>query len=140
MLQLLVAPRLLLEIQIGKLKKMSWSNLFNYGENNSLDFDKLDGIVGIFGKNYSGKSSVIDNLLWIIFGTTSKNDRKNLNVINQNKDSCSGEVKLEVSGKTYTIQRSAAKYIKRLKGEETLEAKTEVNFTLYDEVTKEINL
>lgn len=120
-----------------KIKKMSWSNLFNYGENNSLDFDKLDGIVGIFGKNYSGKSSVIDSLLWIIFGTTSKNDRKNLNVINQNKDSCSGEVKLEVSGKAYTIQRSATKYIKRLKGEETLEAKTEVNFTLYDEVTKE---
>lgn len=120
-----------------KIKDMKWSNLFNYGENNSLDFDKLDGIVGIFGKNYSGKSSVIDSLLWIIFGTTSKNDRKNLNVINQNKDSCSGEIKLEVSGKTYTIQRSATKYIKRLKGEETLEAKTEVNFTLYDEVTKE---
>ena len=38
-----------------KLKKLSWSNLFNYGEDNVIDFEKLRGTVGIFGKNYSVK-------------------------------------------------------------------------------------
>ena len=120
-----------------ELKSMSWSNLFNYGKDNKLDFNSLNGIVGVFGKNYSGKSSIIDSLLWIIFNTTSKNDRKNLNVINQNKDSCWGEVTIEISGRVYTISRKAEKYIKKLKGEITTEAKTDVEFTCYDPITKE---
>ena len=69
------------------LKSFEWDNLFNYGEGNKIDFSKLHGIVGIFGKNYSGKSSIIDGLLYTLFNSTSKNERKNLNVINQNKDS-----------------------------------------------------
>ena len=120
-----------------KLNNMSWSNLFNYGEDNSVDFQSLNGIVGVFGKNYSGKSSIIDSLLWIIFSSTSKNDRKNLNVINQNKDDCWGEVQIDVGTRTYTIARKAEKYTKKLKGEVTTEAKTDVDFTCYDQVTKE---
>ena len=46
-----------------KLNKFEWDNLFNYGEANALDFQKLNGIVGIFGKNFSGKSSIIDSIL-----------------------------------------------------------------------------
>ena len=34
------------------LQGLEWDNLFNYGEGNSIDFTKLEGIVGIFGKNY----------------------------------------------------------------------------------------
>ena len=67
-----------------KLKKFEWDNLFNYGEGNSVDFTNLNGIVGIFGKNYSGKSSIIDGILYTLFNSTSKNERKNLNIINQN--------------------------------------------------------
>ena len=40
--------------------RFEWDNLFNYGPKNSIDLYKLNGIVGIFGKNYSGKSSIID--------------------------------------------------------------------------------
>lgn len=120
-----------------KLKSMEWSNLFNYGEDNYCDFESLGGIVGIFGKNYSGKSSIIDSLLWLIFNTTSKNDRKNLNVINQNKEECWGEVTIDVGNKTYKIYRKASKYIKKLKGEVTTEAKTEINFEYLDGITGE---
>jgi DNA repair exonuclease SbcCD ATPase subunit len=55
-------------------------------KNNNVTFDELNGITGIFGKNFSGKSSIIDAVLWTLFNTTSKNERKNLNVINQNKE------------------------------------------------------
>ena len=43
-----------------RLNSFEFDNLFNYGEDNSVSFRELGGIVGIFGKNFSGKSSIID--------------------------------------------------------------------------------
>ena len=120
-----------------KLTNFKFDNLFNYGEGNNVNFDELNGITGIFGKNFSGKSSIIDAVLWTLFNTTSKNERKNLNVINQNKESCEGNITIQVGNKHYYVTRKAEKYIKRLKGEETLEAKTDLNFECYDEATGE---
>ena len=120
-----------------KLKKFQFDNLFNYGEDNSVSFGELNGITGIFGKNFSGKSSVIDAVLWTLFNTTSKNERKNLNVINQNKEFGFGKIEIEIGNKSYSIERRAEKYVKKLKGEETLEAKTDLNFEVYDQATDE---
>ena len=117
-----------------KLKSLEWDNLFNYGDGNYINFDKLAGTVGIFGKNYSGKSSIIDSILYTIFNSTSKNERKNLNVINQNKDYAQAQAKIEIDNKTYTITRASEKYTKKLKGKETTEAKTDVDFKVYDPV------
>ena len=119
------------------LKSFEWDNLFNYGEGNKIDFSKLHGIVGIFGKNYSGKSSIIDALLYTLFNSTSKNERKNLNVINQNKDYGKGKLEITIGEKDFLIDRESTKYIKKLKGDETLEAKTDINFSCYDHVTQE---
>jgi DNA repair exonuclease SbcCD nuclease subunit/ABC-type Mn2+/Zn2+ transport system ATPase subunit/tetratricopeptide (TPR) repeat protein len=120
-----------------KLKSFKWDNLFNYGDGNAVDFDRLGGIVGLFGKNFSGKSSVVDAILFTLFGTTTKNERKNLNVINQNKDVGRGVLEIEVGDKLYTIERTAEKYTKKLKGQETIEAKTILEFQVYDKVTGE---
>jgi len=117
-----------------KIKSFKWDNLFNYGEGNELDFTKLAGTVGIFGKNYSGKSSVVDSLLYTIYNNTSKNIRKNYNVINEHKDYGSGVVEIEVGNKTYKISRRSDKYIKKLKGQTTNEAKTDVEFSCADNV------
>ena len=121
-----------------RIKKFSWDNLFNYGEGNSIDFDKLSGTVGIFGKNYSGKSSVIDALLYTIYNNTSKNIRKTYNIINQNKDYGSGVVEIEANNKTYKISRRSDKYIKKLKGKVTNEAKTQADFDYVDQVSGEV--
>lgn len=123
-----------------RIKKLNWDNLFNYGENNEINFNNLNGIVGIFGKSYSGKSSIVENLIWTIFNSTSKNERKNYNVINQNKNKACGYVEIEIDDKTYTILRTAEKYEKRLKGETTLEAKTELEFNSTDIAGREENL
>ena len=117
-----------------KIKNFKWNNLFNYGENNELDFTKLSGTVGIFGKNYSGKSSVIDSLLYAIYNNTSKNIRKNYNIINEHKDQGSAVVEIEAGNKTYTISRESNKYVKKLKGAVTNEAKTDVEFVCTDNV------
>ena len=114
-----------------RLRKLEFSNLFNYGEENVIDFDKLEGIVGIFGKNYSGKSSIIDSLLYTLFNSTSKNDRKTVNVINQNKEEASGRAHITIGEDDYYVSRDCEKYIKRLKGEETTEARTSTSFTSF---------
>jgi DNA repair exonuclease SbcCD ATPase subunit/predicted phosphodiesterase len=119
------------------INKFEWDNLFNYGEDNSVDFTKLNGIVGIFGKNYSGKSSIIDGMLYTMFNTTSKNERKNYNIINQNKKDCRGCVELQVGDKVYTIERKSEKYVKKLKGEVTNEARTFLDFSGLDAVMGE---
>jgi len=120
-----------------KLDSLEWDNLFNYDEENKIDFNKLNGIVGIFGKNFSGKSSIIDSLLYVMFNSTSKKERKNLNIINQTKEYGNGKLKITIGEKQYTIDRRSEKYTKRLKGEETLEAKTDVDFDCYDPVMEE---
>jgi DNA repair exonuclease SbcCD ATPase subunit/predicted phosphodiesterase len=115
-----------------RLKSLEWDNLFNYGEGNRVNFDKLSGVVGIFGENYSGKSSTIDSLCYALFNNTSKNVRKSYDIINQNKKNCRAKATIELSGQEYVIERTSEKYVKRLKGEESNEAKTDVNFTVLD--------
>lgn len=113
-----------------KVKSLKFDNLFNYGEDNEVNFANLNGIVGIFGKNYSGKSSIIDSFLYTMFNTTSKNERKNLNVINFDKDYAFGELELVTDdGTVWNIDRRSEKYTRRSKGAEVSEARTDVNFT-----------
>ena len=118
-----------------KLRKVEWNNLFNYGVDNSVDFTKIKGIIGIFGKNYSGKSSIIDSVLWTIFNSISKNVRKNVDIINQNRSEAFGRAEIDIDNKTYTIERQATKYTKKLHGEETIEAKTNLDFWVVDNDT-----
>ena len=115
-----------------KLNSLEWDNLFNYGEGNKIDFDKLSGIVGVFGKNYSGKSSIIDSLLYNMFNSTSKNERKNLNVINQNKDDGNAIILATIGDDKYKITRDSEKYTKKVKGNEVTEARTNVDFVKID--------
>ena len=116
---------------IWKIRKMKWNNLFNYGESNELNFDRLNGLVGIFGKNYSGKSSIIDACLFGMFNTTSKTERKNVHLINQNKEKAKCQLEVSVGDDRYKITRNLEAYEKKSKGQITREAKTELDFTKY---------
>ena len=120
-----------------EILELEWDNLFNYGENNRIDFTNYVGITGIFGKNFSGKSSIVDALLYTIYNSISKNSRKNLNMINNDKTYGSGKVKIRRGNQVFIITRHSEKYLKRLKGEETVEAKTIVDFSCVDMITGE---
>ena len=118
-----------------RLKRIEWDNLFNYGEGNSVEFENMEGLVGILGKNYSGKSSIIDSLLYALYNTTSKHNRKNIDIINQNRDSCRAYVEIAVADYIYKIERTSTKYKRKLKGKETMEARTDVEFSRYSMAT-----
>ena len=106
---------------VWDLKKMEWNYLFNYGKGNSIDFSKLNGLVGIFGKNYSGKSSIIDAALFGLFNDTSKGERKNVHIINQNQEKALCKLQIAVGDDVYKISRS----LERTK----TSAKTDLDFT-----------
>jgi len=116
---------------VWDIRKMQWNYLFNYGNGNSLDFSKLNGLVGIFGKNYSGKSSIIDAALFGLFNTTSKGERKNVHIINQNQQKALCKLEIAVGDDVYKINRSLEKTTGRSKGREVISAKTELDFTKY---------
>ena len=123
-----------------KIKSFEWDNILIYGKGNKIDFSNLSKIIGIFGKNFSGKSSLIDCLLFTIFGSISKNSRKIKNIINDRSKECWGKVEIERSGKTFVIERNAEKYTRRLKGKQTTEAKSDVAFYYYDDDGKRVFL
>ena len=56
-----------------KLKKFEFDNMFSYGENNVVDFTKLNGIIGMFVSNATGKSALLDSLCFCLFDTSSQN-------------------------------------------------------------------
>jgi len=110
------------------IKEMRFENLFNYGQDNHVDFTKLSGIVGIFGKNYSGKSSVIDSALYGLFNTTSKGERKNVHLVNQNKSKASIQMVIEADGQQYQISRNLNKSSKTVKGKSVISASGDLDF------------
>ena len=120
-----------------EILELEWDNLFNYGEGNRINFVNFTGITGIFGKNFSGKSSIVDSLLFTIYNSISKNSRKSLNIINNDKTNGSGRVKIRRGNKVYFIHRQVEKYLKKLKGAETVEARTIVDFSCTDIITEQ---
>jgi len=120
-----------------EILELEWENLFNYGKGNCIDFTNFTGITGIFGKNFSGKSSIVDSLLFTIYNSISKNSRKSLNIVNNDKTEGFGRVKIRRGNKVYFIHRKVEKYLKKLKGNETVEARTIVDFSCTDIITEQ---
>ncbi len=88
-----------------QLKRIAWDNMMNYGEGNSIDFTKLSGLVGIFAPNASGKSSIFDILLQALFDKVSKEVPRNIDLVNDNKDTGEMTVEFESMGRPYGIVR-----------------------------------
>jgi DNA repair exonuclease SbcCD ATPase subunit len=57
------------------VEKVYFDNMFKYGENNCIDFTKFEGgVSGIIAANRAGKSSVIDILVYALFGKCIRGD------------------------------------------------------------------
>lgn len=119
------------------LDDLSFSNLFGYGENNSINFKKMSGITGIFGPNRIGKSSIIGTLLYALFNDTDRGAIKNLHIINAAKDSCKCELTLSSNNAKYKIQRQS---IRNTNKQGVQNAVTSLNFfQISGDSVKELN-
>lgn len=115
------------------LDKLEWDNTLAYGSGNSIDFTKLNGVIGIFGPNKSGKSSVIGTVMYSLFNGTDRGSIKNLHVINNNKDHCLTRAVVTVDGTKYLVERQTVKIEKK----KTVYAPTQLNVFQTDGDIKE---
>ena len=115
-----------------KLKTFEFENMFSYGENNKVDFRKLNGIVGIFAPNASGKSSLLDALSFCLFDTCTRAFRAE-NVLNNKKGSFSCKLNFEVDGQDYFIEKKAKK---QRKGN----VKVDIDFYTIDDTGEKVSM
>jgi DNA repair exonuclease SbcCD nuclease subunit len=115
-----------------KIGKMTFDNMLSYGEDNVFDFSQHKGILGVFGKNAVGKSSLaVDIPLYIFLNKVSKKGVvKNDLLINENKDNCGGSLEISLGNDKYIVSRSTSVFVKtgKNKGEPVFQGKTEVDF------------
>jgi DNA repair exonuclease SbcCD ATPase subunit/DNA repair exonuclease SbcCD nuclease subunit len=88
------------------LDRVLWNSLFQYGEGNIIDFDKLGQIVGIFSPNASGKSNLIDSINLTLFNKTTTGVSRNVHLINDESARAVGIVDFSVDDKSYVVERT----------------------------------
>lgn len=120
---------------VWKVNKIGWSNFFNYGKDNYIDFSQLNGLTGIFAPNGSGKSNMIDILTLGCFDHVTKGVSKNIFLINDNKALGSTVVDVTANGQEYLIERNIEriKYGHRKYSEAKEWGKTTVSFSMLDQ-------
>jgi DNA repair exonuclease SbcCD ATPase subunit/3',5'-cyclic AMP phosphodiesterase CpdA len=86
--------------------KFQFSNMFSYGEDNVINFNKLNGLMGLFAPNASGKSSLFDSISFCLYDKSSR-AFKAANVMNNRKSDFYCQLDFEVEGIQYHIRREA---------------------------------
>ena len=91
-----------------KLKTLEFSNLFCYGLDNFIDFTKSKGIVGLVAPNHSGKSSILDIILYTLFDKTSrKGTGKDILRLGEKSYKC--KLEIEMGDKLFVINKKGNK-------------------------------
>jgi DNA repair exonuclease SbcCD ATPase subunit len=111
------------------IKKLCWSNLFSYGEDNEIDFS-ADALTQIVGKNGHGKSSIALILEEALYNKNSKGIKK-ADILNRNSNAKSYSIDLEFNkdGTNYRIKtnRGNTQTVKLYKEDVDISAHTATN-------------
>lgn len=86
--------------------RFEFSNMFSYGESNKIDFKKVNGLVGLFAPNASGKSSLFDAISFCLYDKCSRAYKAQF-IMNNRKTTFECHLELEIEGVEYHIKRSA---------------------------------
>ena len=115
---------------------LEFKNLFIYGDNkvNKIDFTDKNGTIGILGNNAIGKSSIINIIIFALFGKIST-EYLSANVINKNSKKMFVKIEFMVGNIQYIIEKQGT--IQKTKG--AIKPKFETNFKKIEN-SKEINL
>lgn len=117
---------------VWKPVQLDFSNMLSYGSDNSICFDKLSDIVGLFSKNAEGKSAIFDILCFSLYDKTPRAS-KAIHILNNSKDEFYCKIQFEVNGIDYFIERIGTR-------KKDGAIKVDVNFWTFDEVGNKINL
>ena len=111
------------------IRNIEFSNFLSYGENQRLDFDKLNGIVVVESDppNFGGKTVLtVDLLMFLFFNETTKTTKAE-EIFNRfsNKDKVHVKGEITIDGEDYIIVRNIERKMSK-KGEWNV--KTELDF------------
>ena len=111
------------------IRNIEFSNFLSYGENQRLDFDKLNGIVVVESDppNFGGKTVLtVDLLMFLFFNETTKTTKAE-EIFNRfsNKDKVHVKGEITIDGEEYVIVRNIERKMSK-KGEWNV--KTELDF------------
>jgi len=88
--------------------KFEFSNMFSYGPDNLVNFEKMKGVYGLFAPNASGKSTLLDALSFCCFDKCSRTKRAK-HVLNNKKSRFACKFEFELGKYTYFIERIGKK-------------------------------
>lgn len=107
---------------IFRPKTLKFDNFLSYGKDNLIDFDKLNGIVGIFGGVGTGKSAIVDSIFFSFHNSIYREGaNKNGDYINRKCKRSDLTLDVELNGKIYSINRSIKKVFSKDKEEPKIE-------------------
>ena len=112
---------------------MSWSNMFSYGVDNSIDFNNYNNVIGILGKNRSGKSSIVDILIFLLFDKTTRGSRGDY-ILNENSKEFSCSLSFRIGDIRFFIEKNGEL------NDSTGRVKVDVDFWKHDEKGKKVSL
>ena len=116
--------------------KFEFSNMFSYGPDNLVNFEKMKGVYGLFAPNASGKSAMLDALTYCLFDKCSRASHPK-GVMNNMKSNFNCKLQFQIDGKDYFIERKGHEVLKGYhKGKFTVK----VNFWTLDEKNNEVSL
>ena len=119
-----------------KLKTFEFSNMFSYGENNSVNFNKAKDVIGIFAPNHAGKSAILDSLSFCIFDRCSRG-KLATDIMNNKKSNFHCKLNFEIDGTDFFIERKAKRITKGwMKGK----VRVDVDFWYIDEDGNNVSL
>jgi DNA repair exonuclease SbcCD ATPase subunit len=78
--------------------------MFSYGEEYHVDFTDMNGVMGLFAPNTSGKSSVFDALSYVIFDKCSRAFKAD-HIVNNRKDNFYGKFHFRIDNIDYYIEK-----------------------------------
>ena len=85
--------------------KLSIEGVFSYRTRQEIDFTKLssESIFGIFGNTGSGKSSIVEAIIFALYGKIERVSGKQIDLINLQSNKAVIDFEFEVSGKAYRV-------------------------------------
>jgi len=86
--------------------RFEFSNMFSYGEDNKIDFSKLNGLMGLFAPNASGKSALFDSISFCLYDKSSRAFKAS-NIMNNRKTDFKCKLEFDINGERYFIERTA---------------------------------
>lgn len=97
---------------IWKLDTLTFTNLFSYGEDNTINFNNMEGILGFIAPNHTGKSSIVDIILYMLFDNCSRCSSTIVvanEILNNKKDKFEASLTFYIDNKKYLIHKKGVK-------------------------------